>query len=180
MSEWSKTPPFNQYHPALSLHIRRGIINLERVDGLIFAYEGIKHKITRLDPIDILRAAAIFLHAGLEDTLRSIATMMLPLAGREVLNQIPLGDSRQPEKFLLGALTPFRGKSIDEVLKDRVWHHYQQVSVSSVCDIAALLAKLEIDFSEFDRFFVTIEEMIERRHRIVHRADLEHADLPAV
>jgi hypothetical protein len=177
MAEWSEAPPLNQYHPSLSLYIRRAIINLERIDGLLFAYQQTPQNVPRLDRVDILRASVVFLHATLEDILRSIAVLLLPLASPEALDQIPFGDSRQREKFLLGALSRFRGKTVDEVLQERVWKHYQQVSFNSTREIAGLLSRLKIDVQPFEKFFPILKDMIERRHRIVHRADLDETDV---
>jgi hypothetical protein len=55
---------------------------------------------------DILRAAVVFIHTTLEDSLRFIGSRFIPLTSNvEVLNKIGLVDSSgvlRPEKFSLG------------------------------------------------------------------------------
>lgn len=54
---------------------------------------------------DVLRAATVFLHASLEDLLRSLSYWKLPEAKKEIIDKIPLiGYQGNLKKFLLGEL----------------------------------------------------------------------------
>ena len=69
--------------------------NLARVENLVVTYES--HPDTQgrgrksAELLDILRAAVVFLHAALEDALRSIARWKLPAAGSAVLDDASRG-----------------------------------------------------------------------------------------
>lgn len=75
---------------------------------------------------DILRAVVVYLHATLEDSLRSLAVLYLPVSGEEQLNPVPLvntGTFGRAEKFFLGKLIAHRGKTVDQVLEESVAAH---------------------------------------------------------
>jgi hypothetical protein len=124
---------------------------------------------------DVLRAAVVFLHASLEDFLRSVASSLLPTASETALNEIPLKSGSRngrPEKFLLGALTRFRGKSVDQVIRDSVASHLERSNFNDVQEIARLLESLGLQRGIGKDFYSDLAELIERRHQIVHRADV--------
>ena len=96
--------------------------NLARVNTLVSLYtnelagEGRGRR--PVGSADILRASVVFLHATLEDFLRSLASWKLPLMGAEILNGIPLAGDERANKFPLGKLASFRDKTIQEVLTE--------------------------------------------------------------
>lgn len=121
---------------------------------------------------DILRAAVVLIHAELEEYLRTIARALLPEGNESCLNEIPLaGLGGRREKFLLGKLVQHKGKFIDDVLRDSVAEHLEHSNYNSTTEIAALLKTLGFDVPKPDGIFPVIQQMIERRHQIVHRAD---------
>jgi hypothetical protein len=76
--------------------------NLARVESLVSTYESHPEAQGRgrksAEVLDILRAAVVFLHASLEDALRSVARWKLPSAASPVLDQIPLiGQGSNPK-----------------------------------------------------------------------------------
>ena len=71
-------------------------------------------------PLD--HALPVLLHASLEDLLRRIARYRIPDGGEEALRQISLIGRAPREKFSLGELARFRGKTVDEVLSESVRH----------------------------------------------------------
>src|SRR2546427_11301455 len=76
------------------------------------------------DSDDLMRAVIVMNHAYLEDFLRSLAERFLPLASEEVLNKVPLlGRKGRPDKFQLGALTPHRGKAVQDLIDISVRAH---------------------------------------------------------
>jgi hypothetical protein len=68
----------------------------------------------------VLRASVVFLHATLEEFLRSIFEEFMPWASEERLNLIPIagGNKQQPEKFFLGRLAKYRIDSVMDILKE--------------------------------------------------------------
>lgn len=124
---------------------------------------------------DILRASVVFTHATLEDFLRTLAAKLLPGAGEQILNQIPLigrdTSSGRAEKFSLGQLAKLKGKTVDEVVADSILNYLEHSNFNSVKDIVVLLESLNLDVSQVNRSFPKLEELMKRRHLIVHRAD---------
>jgi hypothetical protein len=121
---------------------------------------------------DILRAAVVVAHAYLEDFLRTLATALLPERGERSLDEVPLaGLSGRAEKFLLGKLAQHRGKLVDDVLRQSVSEYLERSSFNSTDEIARLLETLGFKVSDFNQNFAAIDQMITRRHQIVHRAD---------
>lgn len=123
---------------------------------------------------DILRISIVFTHATLEDFLRTLASKLLPFSGSEALNQIPLAGfspSGRAEKFLLGNLVKFKGKTIDEVIQESVNGSLQNSNFNNTKEISQLLKSLNIDITKVNETFPEIDELMKRRHIIVHRAD---------
>lgn len=150
--------------------------NLERVEQLVRTYgshpDAQRQGRRSVEVLDTLRAAVVFLHASMEDVLRSVARWKLPSANHETLNTIPLvGQGSNPKKFLLGDLTPHRGKTIDQVLAESVEACLEQSNYNNTAEIASLLTAIGLDVAKLNGQFPQLQEMMERRHQIVHRAD---------
>ena len=162
-----------------SLHLKRFIDNLLRAENLLQLYYD-KNKGRRgrknIYQTDILRAVVVFLHATLEDFLRSVASVYLPQAKEEFLNDIPLigiNDTGRPEKFLLGKLSSFQNKTVQEVISESAQAYLNKLSFSSTKDIAYLLSSLSIRTDHLKSYFSELEQLIQRRHKIVHSADIK-------
>jgi RiboL-PSP-HEPN len=151
--------------------------NLTRVESLVKVYEKMRGSGGGRRPVhslDILRAGVVLLHASLEDFLRSLATVFLPIADEQVLDSIPLvgtGQTGHPEKFFLGKLAAHRGKTVDDVITESVRQYLEYSNYNNASDIAGLLRKIGVDASGVKDMFADIERIIKRRHQIVHRAD---------
>lgn len=147
----------------------RVIINLTRVNLLVEATQPPQSGFIQRD---ILRAAVVLLHATLEDFLRNLAADRLSaIPDRQALAGIPLAGSEN-KKFELADLIPHRGKTINELLAESIERHLESVSYSNCSQVEALLIKVKIKTEKLKEFFPKLELMIERRHKIVHRADL--------
>ncbi|MGB9236201.1 MAG: HEPN domain-containing protein [Terriglobales bacterium] len=126
---------------------------------------------------DILRAVVVLTHASLEDFLRTVAGLFLPYADEKILDGIPLaGLGGRPEKFFLGKLTKHRGKTVDDVIQESVSQHLNRETYGNIREIDILLKSIGIDSSTYEASFPKIAAMIERRHQIVHRADMVKED----
>lgn len=133
---------------------------------------------------EMLRAAVVLTHAYLEDYLRTIAEALLPEANEDVLNAIPLvGLPGRPDKFLLGKLVRHKGKRVEEVLRESVRDHLYRTTFNNQGDIRKLLVEaLGFELSRYnEKDLEIIQELIQRRHQIVHRADkvkVAHSETP--
>lgn len=125
---------------------------------------------------DIMRAVVVLLHATFEDFLREIARLRLSECPAEVLDEIPLAGISiigQPRKFLLGTLHGHRGKSIDELIKESIDEFLSKKSFNNSTDVVKMLEKIGIDPSGVSKYFSALDQMMRRRHQIVHKADQE-------
>jgi hypothetical protein len=121
---------------------------------------------------DTLRAATVFLHATLEDFLRSIAYWKFPTAGPDLLNRMALaGQDPNEKKFTLGDLHPHRGKTIDAVLAESTNQHLERSTYNNTTEISAFLTLIGINVAQANAEFPRLAELMLRRHQIVHRAD---------
>ena len=101
-----------------------------------------------------------------------MARVLLPHGDEACLNEIPLAGSQgRKEKFWLGRLVQHRGKLVDDLLKESVSEHLERSTYNNTEEIANLLRSLGFDVARHSTEFPVIEEMIKRRHQIVHRAD---------
>lgn len=139
---------------------------------------------------DILRAAVVLNHAYLEDFLRTLGTVFLPNADVSVLDNVPLagsGTRNRTEKFSLGKLAQYRGKMVDDVIRISVLEDLERRSFNSVTEMISFLETIGVtptngdwnsDLENLSQAvqencggMAALEEMIRRRHNIVHRAD---------
>ncbi len=146
--------------------------NLNRARNLVDIFENYAPKKTKkVNDTDILRAATVFLHATLEDFLRSIAAWKLPLASPKILNDIPLLGKGKDLKFSLGDLASRRSMKVDKLIKLSVDEHLERSNYNNVGDISHLLEAIGIKVKKVNGTFNNISELMKRRHQIVHRVD---------
>ena len=128
---------------------------------------------------DVLRSAVVFLHATLEDFLRSLAMQYLVSAEESVLNEIPFAGNARAEKFWLGKLAQFRGRTVDEVIADSVRQHLNHSTYNSAGEVAGFLESISFDVKHVRDLLPEVDAMMKRRHQIVHRADRDDDNRPA-
>ena len=122
---------------------------------------------------DVLRAATVFLHASLEDLLRSISYWKLPEAGKDTIDKIPLiGSQGNPKKFFLGELVAHKGKTVEALIKESVDQYLERSNYNNIEEISGLLTSIGVVPENVNGEFSTLEELMSRRHQIVHRADI--------
>jgi hypothetical protein len=147
--------------------------NTKRIDGLIKIAEELESDEEHRS--DILRAAVVFLHAIIEELLRGIALVYLPISSEETLNKIPIAGSSDPlraDKFFLGRLSQHREKTVDELIKASVIEHVGRRSFSDTDEVCGLLKSLSFDVKKIKAELPMIESLMQRRHQIVHRSDV--------
>lgn len=151
--------------------------NFLRLNNLITLYKSLSTGKGRkpTNSLDILRATTVLAHSTLEDYLRNLLNWKLAEQNKEKINHIPLvGTSEigRATKFTLGELVMHRGKTIDEVIKSSITEYLSTVSFNSTRDIASALTGISITVTtDIQSTFTLLDEMIKRRHNIVHRAD---------
>jgi hypothetical protein len=149
-------------------HINGG---LERTNALIGAADEL---IDEALAQDLLRAVVVLTHAYLEDALRTLARQLLPEAGEDVLKEIPLAGARgerQAPKFHLGKLIQHKGKTVDGVIQESIAQHLDRATYNDTSQITQQLETLGFKVSDHDQDFPAIQQMMQRRHQIVHRGD---------
>lgn len=179
-------PDYPEY---MKPHVHRMGENLSRVDSLLDLYgylsrllnaheeavtQGKASSIERPpDPTDILRSATVLLHASLEDFVRNVAVSHLPRTDVALLKEIPLigTGTVRAAKFTLGDLVAHYEKTVENIVDESIGEWLSHRSFNNCNDIASMLKSIGIDPTTCDAEFTTLDEMIARRHSIVHNVD---------
>lgn len=106
----------------------------------------------------------------MEDVLRSLAYWKLPAAAPEVLAEIPLKGGTAI-KFTLGTLSAFRGKSVDDVIKESTDSSLERSNYNNATEVVSLLQSIGVDTAVLAGNMAELENTMKRRHKIVHRGD---------
>lgn len=146
---------------------------LNRVNHLIEVYAVMASGQGRRDveTTDILRAAVVFLHATLEDLLRSLLEWRLPTAAPEHLKEVPLEGKKARTSFTLDELAVHRGKTVDDLIARSVSANLEDSNFNHPGEIERVLEKIGLPKNLVDSYRNQLGPMMKRRHWIVHRAD---------
>jgi hypothetical protein len=147
--------------------------NLERVRHLMEAYEGAAAGPGRrpVETADVLRAAVVFLHATLEDLLRSLLEWKLPQAAAIHLKDVPLAGKKPRSTFTLDDLASFRGQTVDDLITTSVLENLERSNFNDPGEVAGVLERVGLQRTLLDPYRDKLGPMMKRRHWIVHRAD---------
>ncbi|HWB78869.1 MAG TPA: hypothetical protein VG755_28100 [Nannocystaceae bacterium] len=152
--------------------------NLSRVDSLVAAYEQrISARAGRSSVVDtdLLRAAVVFLHATLEDLVRSmLAARWLHATSPELFDRVRfvLPGDRRPEKLGVGDLAlHLRDKTAVEIVADAVEGHLAHSNIGNIDDLVLALRRAGIGYEFLPLHAGELYGLMQRRHWIVHRAD---------
>lgn len=149
-------------------------LNIKRVENLVLIYrrQGSGGRSGRRghQETDVLRAAAVLLHASLEDVLRSLAYWKLPSASASVLEKVPLVNGTGL-KFTLGELSVHRGKTIEEIIKASTDASLERSNYNNAHEVGSLLVSIGLNVAPLSGHMSTLDSAMKRRHLIVHRAD---------
>jgi len=152
----------------------RFLNNLERVKRMLETYESSvgKGKGRRsVGQTDTLRAAVVFLHASLEDLLRSLSEWKMPGANPEAFAEVPLVGTRGKTRFGLQELALLRGQTVDEIIGRSVIEFLEKSSFNHPGEVKAMLEKIGVDPNIANTYVKTLASMMSRRHWIAHRVD---------
>ncbi|MBI2375116.1 MAG: hypothetical protein HYV07_14055 [Deltaproteobacteria bacterium] len=151
--------------------------NLERARHLVELYAEVAAGQGRraVETSDVLRAAVVFLHATLEDLVRSVLQWKLPFAPAESLKDVPLEGKKPRSSFTLEDIAGYRGQSVDDVIARSVSASLDESNFNHPGDIERALDRVGLPKSLVDPTRDELASMMRRRHWIVHRADRNHA-----
>lgn len=147
--------------------------NLARVEHLVALYETLTTGPGRrpVDTSDILRSAVVFLHATLEDFLRSLLEWKLPSAQASSLKDIPLTGKKPRSSFTLDDLAHFRGSNVDDLISRSIADYLERSNFNNPGEVGTVLESIGLLRSLLDPYRDKLGPMMKRRHWIVHRAD---------
>ena len=156
--------------------------NLERVDNLVSVYqEVVRDETSGRPPVadqDVLRSAIVFLHASLEELLRTTLRWKLPDADAKTFRKIgiPLhGDDKDRAEFNLSHLVRFRGQSVDELLQEQVDEYLEESNFNHPGEVKNHLEYIGIDPGLVDPYADAMGPLMKRRHHIVHQVDVNRS-----
>lgn len=146
-------------------------LNLGRVQRLVDLHGSVESKGSPTKT-DVLRAAIVFLHATLEDVIRSTLELRLPTANPEHLAMLgfAVGDKTK-DRISMSELARHRGQSVDELIAARISAHLDESNFNNPRDLVHALERCSLDTSLLDPYRKKLAAMMQRRHLIVHRAD---------
>ncbi len=156
---------------------REFVENERRVDSLIDAYRALSD--ANLGNIqarnDVLRAAVVLLHSTLEEILRNIYLWKLPDGSLESLNRIPfVGHAiTRPKGILLGELREFRGQFIENIIRDSIDQYVDTLNINNTTQLSGFLDVAGLSSDPVRRHFTALNQLMLRRHQIVHQMDRE-------
>ena len=151
--------------------------NLRRVRHLLDVFVALHPGTGRPSELhtDIVRAAVVFLHASLEDLLRSSEELRLdkaPDSAFKRLRWVPAtGDNEGKDRVTLDELAQYRGHTVEEVLRRAFERHHERSNYNNEKDVAAALARMSLPGEPFRTHLSDLQLLMARRHLIAHRAD---------
>lgn len=147
--------------------------NLERVGGLVKLYQDSADGQGRrpVGSADLLRSAVVFLHATLEDVLRSCQEWKWPQASEEYFEKVPFAGTKGKTTTTLLQLAKHRTKSVQDLIDEAVAESLERSNFNNLGEIKTALGRIGAAESVLDPYGAFLEPMMRRRHHIVHRAD---------
>lgn len=153
--------------PILAESLNRGLANLNRTNELVTNYELTANK-------DILRLSVVFIHATLEDVLRNLIFFKLhQLEHNSALLEVPLINTQgRKDKINLSDLIKYQSLTVKDLLVQSCLEYVDRLTFNNSNDILKWFDKFQITNKDITEYLSSIEELLQRRHKIVHNADL--------
>jgi hypothetical protein len=149
--------------------------NFARVESLLQMYPTEGRGRRDVEATDLLRAAVVFLHATLEDLVRSVLEWKLPFAPADSFDDVPLLGRERGVKIGLKDLAGYRGQSVDEIIQGSVSEYLSESNFGHPGELKTALRKVGLSTSIVEKHQDELGPMMSRRHWIVHRADRNNA-----
>lgn len=151
--------------------------NLTRVKSLYALYDKENNKnLQGIYSTDILRACIVFLHSAFEDYFRAVLfNYMCDKEYQHLLKGVSFANLRNVEKIDLQKLAEYRAESVEDIIIMSVKEFLDKTSFNNYEQIVSWCDKIKVDLSSFNDP-QKINEVIQRRHKIVHEADLTVRD----
>lgn len=124
------------------------------------------------DLSDILRGAVMLCHANLEQLLRDLIYFKGKRTS-DFFKDIPLPGYKRGEKFTLFDLVKFKDQPASKIIDTAVHASLEQQSFTNTSHVGWALNLCGQNDKDYKRFFPLINELMERRHHIVHTADVD-------
>ena len=147
--------------------------NVVRVEHMLAAFDertGDDGRSDTRSDTDFLRAGVVFLHASLEDFVRSIEEWRLPLASASALQDLA-GRNDVPLKLTLRNVADRRGTSVDDWVEELVNSYLERSNYSRPEHVIAALRRVGIETREITELADDLAALMARRHWIAHRMD---------
>jgi RiboL-PSP-HEPN len=151
--------------------------NIRRVNRLIDIFDELGDRIAGSYGVDLLRAAVVLLHAALEDVLRNMIEWKLPLDKKAMLARLRFPTTERKEKCsLLELVELYPDKTVQEIQTLAFEHYLNHLNWNSRKDIEETLKMLKLGSPKDKQTLLTVDDLIQRRHLIVHQGDRDHFD----
>lgn len=156
--------------------------NIDRVCSLRKMYNSLKTDKVKegkeYKHTDVLRSAVVLLHSSFEEYYRNVLGCILPKNCTEddLKNMYFLGSvGNRKDKITLGGLIKVREKTVAQLITESIQESLSFTSFNNYQDIVSWSKKIKIDLSEFNEQ-EKLNNLIHRRHKIVHEADNASSD----
>lgn len=122
---------------------------------------------------DIIRAMIVLLHACVDDLLREMTRILYRRLPDDRLDKLPIrvGDT-SAKSIRLATLARHPGKCLADVVKDSIDGWLSEKSFGNTGAVCDILDDLQINYEEQRKYLSGLNQLMDRRHRIVHNADL--------
>lgn len=163
----------------MRLLIEESADNLSRVNSLLGLFE--KSSQVNLGSDDerseLLRAVVVFLHSSVEEVVRNLFVDRLPYAPTETLNELTYsayGPTNKSKGAMLGDLLLHHGgRLVENVIIDAINAHIDRLNINNSEQLVAQLQKVKIDAEPLRPLLGKLDQLMRRRHQIVHQMDRE-------
>jgi RiboL-PSP-HEPN len=161
----------------MRLLIDESLENMKRVETII----GLHAKVDKADigteneRSELLRAAVVFLHSSIEEVVRNLFVEFLPKGDTKTLNELSYfgnGLTDRSKGVLFGDLLKnHSGRFVENVIIDCINAHVDRLNINNSEQLVSQLKKVKIDTDTLSPFLDDLDQLMRRRHQIVHQMD---------
>jgi|694.fasta_scaffold54441_1 hypothetical protein len=155
--------------PILAMNFKRNFNNISRVSELVKLYQSSSNQ-------DLLRLSIVYLHASLEDCIRNVMYFKLSSSiDASLLNGVTFYDDVsgvRVDKIRLGDLLRFKGRTVEELIDLSIVDFVNRQTFNGAGDLVKVYQKHGVSVEPIKDILPDLEELITRRHEIVHNSDL--------